>query len=729
MDHKDTVCNPRRLLGLAGFLGAVLLVYVGVLYNTQITHYDEYMAKSIRTIAKEERVEASRGIITDRNGKVLVSNRSTYNLTFDTSLLKDGQDANAAILRLVELCRSEGVDWTDNLPISREQPFTFAVDTLSDVQKSRFLTYLKNLTPAKKALGAYLLAHPDLVGESAQDDSADNGEDPAKAQETRANALVKKLETEDLTEALLTGADISADQLLSWMREDFGLADSFSLSEARLILGVQYELSIRKLINTTAYVLAEDISNRMISLINDGGYDGAKVTSSSAREYETDYAAHLLGYVGVIWPEEYQELKDKGYTANDQIGRSGVESAFESYLKGTDGYRVISTNNEGKITGEFWSKEPQPGNTVELTLDLDLQQTVEDALAETVSNMNAKDGITSRGAGAAVVGVGTGEVLALASYPTYQLSSFNKNYTALSSDPAKPLTNRATQGTYAPGSTFKPLTAIAALTEGVITPTQTIYSPRTWYYPGDRNSYANCWYPGVHGTINISQALTLSCNYFFAEMGYRLGLDRLNQYAKAFGLGEHTGIEIGDAAGTLAENKAGENQSPWAGFGQASYLFTPLQLSNYIATLVSGGKHYDAHLLKSAKDYTSGETVAVGAKEPRNVIEISNASLQAVKKGMYNYTQPGGMVYEYFKSCIVSAGAKTGTAQISKRVKNNGVFVCFAPYEDPEIAVAIVIEKAEAGAALASTAVKILNAYFSDEEIGTAIIGENTLLQ
>ena len=720
MDHKDT-CNHRRLFGLAGFLFVILLLYLGILYDTQVNDYDYYMAQSVRTIATEQRVEASRGIITDRNGQPLVSNRSTYDLTFDSSLLKAEDDENAAILRLVELCRDEGVDWVDNLPVSRDLPFMFTVDSLSSVQKGRFLAYLKDLEPAREALGKYLLQHPEIV------ETEETSIDPALSEEDRADALVDLLKTEHLTKALLMDADMSAPQLLTWMREDYDLSNDFSLQEARLVLGVQYELSIRKLVNTTAYVLAEDIDNALISLINDGDYAGAKISGSSAREYETDYAAHILGTVTTIWPEEYAELKNEGYTINDSIGRSGVESAFESYLKGTDGYRVVSTNSDGKITGEFWSKEPKPGNTVELTIDLDLQKAVEDALEEVVTSMNEKDGNTTRGAGAAVTKVGTGEVLALASYPTYNLSTFNADYNDLYNDPARPMNNRATMGAYAPGSTFKPLTAIASLMEGVVTPKEKINSPRTWYYPGDPNSYAKCWYAGNHGKINVSEAITVSCNYFFAEMGYRLGLDKLNEYALAFGLGESTGIEIGDRAGTLAENRVGENQAPWAAFGQSSYLFTPIQLSNYIATLVSGGKHCEAHLLKAVKTYDTAELVAEGNCEPRNVIEISNEALEAVKKGMQGLTT--GSLSAYFKDCVVTAGAKTGTAQVSKETENNGVFVCFAPYEDPEIAVALVIEEGGAGAVLASTAVKILNAYFSPDEIGTAVIGENQLLQ
>ena len=722
MDYKES--GNHRLYVLAGFLAVVLLIYLGVLYDIQINDHDYYLTKSVNTIAKKEKVEASRGIITDRSGRPLVSNRSTYSLTFDSSLLKDGEDQNDALLRLLELCREQGVDWVDNLPITRQAPFSFTVDTVSSTQKSRFLSYLKDLKPAREALTAYLLAHPEVVGDT------EEASDPGDAVSMDSAALLNALKAEHLTTRLLSDAGITVAKLAGWMRESFKVPAEYTQDEARLVLGVQYELAIRKLDVNEAYVLAEDISTEFISLINDGGYSGAKVTSSFVRKYETTYAAHILGTVGSLYKEDLENPLYADYPMNATVGKEGVELAFEQYLHGTDGTRIVSTNSEGKVTGVFYEKEPQPGNTVELTIDLELQKVVEDALEKTVSAMNEEDGNTARGAAAVVEAVGTGEILSIASYPTYDLSTYRQNYAALEADPSYPMLNRATQGGYAPGSTLKPLTAIAALEEGVIEPYQKLNSPVTWYYPGDPNSYAKCWYrSGSHGLINITQAITLSCNYFFAEMGYRLGLDTLNEYVRAFGLGEHTGIEIGDRTGNLTENKPGENLAPWAAFGQADYLFTPIQLANYIATLVSGGKRCDAHLMKAVKTYDNTEVVALGNTEPQTILDISAENLEAVKQGMLGYTQPGGMVYSYFKDCVVSAGAKTGTAQLGANVTNNGVFVCFAPYEDPEIVISIVIEQGGAGAALASTAVEILNAYFTPDEIGTTVIGENQLLQ
>lgn len=691
MERKDSQSNIR-LYVLGSLLALALVVYIGVLYDIQINQHDYYLARSIRTITQEETVEASRGVITDRSGREMVSSRFSYNLTFDSSALDEGEDENEAILRLVKLCQSQGVAWVDNLPITKTAPFSYTFTSLTELnetQRNRFTAFLRD----------------------------------------QLEVVPEDTTAEDITADYLSSLGLSAHALVERLRQEFKVPVTFSLNEARSVIGVQYELSIRKLMNTTAYAMVEDIDTQMISLLNDGDYAGAKITASSVREYNTTYAAHILGTVTPIWAEEYDALKEQGYSGNDRIGRSGVEAAFEQYLKGTDGKRIVSTNADGKITGEYYEKAPQPGNTVELTIDLSLQQAVESALAEAVADMNAEDGDETRGAGAAVIQVGTGEVLALASYPTYDPAAYNRDYNSLLANPANPLLNRATQGAYVPASTLKPLVAVAALETGATTPSEKIKDTGKWYYPGDPNSWLWCWNHSGHGWVNATTAITNSCNYYFATMGYRMGMDTLREYLTAFGLGQSTGIEIGDRAGTLPENPPGENQAPWAAFGQGNQLYTPLQLANYVATLVSGGKHCQPHLLKAVKSYDNTQILAVGDSTPTNVVEMKDSTLQAVKEGMLGYTQPGGQVYSYFKDCVVTAGAKTGTAQLGGGTTNNGVFVCFAPYDDPQIAVSIVIEHGNAGAALASTAVKILNAYFTADEIGTAIVGENQLLQ
>ena len=711
-----------RFRVMAAMALAVLAIYLVVLFNTQVVHHEEYLAKSIQTITRMENVEASRGIITDRSGRTLVTNQSTYSLTFDASLLKPGENQNDAILRLVTLCRDQGVAWEDNLPLSLDGAAHFTVDTLTDTQKSRFFSYLRDLKPTRELLAAYVRQHPELLKPPKEGETA---LDPAAAKDTE---LLKQTNSAALTNSLLLNAGVTPAKLFDWMREDMKLSDNYSDSDARLILGVRYELKLRKLgANNNAYVLAQNVDVAFCSLISDGQFQGAKIIRSSARQYATTYAAHILGTVGGI-SDYTDDLKERGYRMDDTIGLSGVEAAFEDYLRGADGKRMISVNSDGKVTGEYYSVEPRSGYTVELTVDLKLQQAVEDTLAVKVAQLNQKDHLDSRGAAAAVVKVGTGEILSLASYPTFDLSTWRQDYAELSSDPATPMLNRAASSAYAPGSTLKPATAVAALESGATTPSETLFDTGYWKYPSTTwNGGTWCWKHSGHGKVNATTAITNSCNYYFAEMGYRMGLDTLNEYYSALGLGEPTGIEIGEKTGRQATNEGGSNQAPWAAYGQADQLYTPLQLANYIATLVSGGQHCPAHLLKSVKSYDNSEIIATGDTTPLNTLNISDSTLQAVKKGMYGYTQPGGMVYSYFKDCIVSAGAKTGTAQLGGGLKNNGVFVAFAPYDDPEIAIALVLEKGDAGAALASTAVDIINAYF-DREDTASILPENQLI-
>ena len=718
MDRKES--QHFRLFLLGAFITAVMLLYMGVLYDVQVVHHEEYLASSQRSIARVETVTASRGIVTDRNGRTLVSNSSAYHLSFDKSLLKSGEDANQAILRLLELCESRNVTWTDTLPISHAAPYGYQFSAATDTQRTRFMKYLFSLEEAKTLLGDYLLAHLELLGDAAPAFT------PEMTESQRRTAALEALTAEQFTTSLLHSASLTPQLVLSLMRQAYDIDPAWSDADARRVIGVQYELTLRTQGTTnTAYVLAESIDTEFISILADGNFSGAKVSSSSVRQYETSHAAHILGTVSRIYAEDMELLADKGYDGEDWIGRSGVESAFEDYLRGTDGRRVVSTNADGKITGVYYSKEPQPGNTVELTIDLDFQAAAEQALAATVEKMNAEDGRNDRGAGAAVIKVGTGEVLALASYPTFDLSNYRANIAALNADPARPEFNRATQGTYAPGSTLKPLTAVAALETGVTTIAENLRDTGRWVYPGSPSDGAYCWFRAGHGKLGVTEAIRVSCNYYFAEMGYRLGMDTFVDYLKAFGLGESTGIEIGERIGTLPSNNAGENQAPWAAFGQANQLYSPLQLANYIATLVSGGKHCEAHLLKAVKTYDNAEIVALGETTPLNTVSISDSTLQAVKKGMYQLTTT--TLAGYFNACVVDAGAKTGTAQVFSNQTDNGVFVCFAPYEKPEIAVGIVIEKGGSGGALASTAVEILNAYFSADEIGVAVVGENQL--
>ena len=674
---KNPHPSRRRVYVLLGFFCAFLVLFFAVLYDAQVVHGSENRARSITSNTASETVTASRGIITDRNGKVLVSNRLAYTLVVDKSSFgKDEAALNDAIWQLIQLCQEQGVTWNDTLPMT--------------------------------------------TGSSPQ--------------------LTSKSLTESFRE-YLDGNKLPTDggsaEVLAAMRKLYKVDDSYTDAQARLIVGVRYELDGR-----SSYTFAEDVSTELLGRITDGKYRGVTIKTAAARVYNTKLAAHILGTVGAIWQEEWRSdestgyvgYADKGYNMNDLVGKDGVEKAFEEYLHGKDGKRLITTDENGKITGELYTREPQPGGTVALTIDIDLQQVVEDTLASTIQGMIDKDS-NERGGAAAVIQVGTGEVLAMASYPTYDLETFNQDYDELVKDERLPMFNRATQGVYAPGSTFKLCTSVAALEEGIITPSTIIEDKGIYTYYVDPQPMCWIWRQAhtTHGRINVSQAIVDSCNYFYYEVGRLTGIKKLDEYATAFGLGQSTGIEIGDVSGVLASPEWAEahdrewtdGQTITAAIGQSYNAFTPLQLANYVATLVSGGEHYAAHLLKSVKSYDNSRLIYNYDEKPLNNMNISDSTMAAVTKGMHDLTHDS--LTSAFSRCMVEAGAKTGSAQVGTDIAN-GVFVAYAPYDDPEIAVAIVVEKGGSGSLLANAAVDIINAWFSRGS-SSVTTGENTLLQ
>ncbi len=675
---KNPHPSRRRVYVLLGFFCAFLVLFFAVLYDAQVVHGSENRARSITSNTASETVTASRGIITDRNGKVLVSNRLAYTLVVDKSSFgKDEAALNDAIWQLIQLCQEQGVTWNDTLPMT----------TGSSPQLTS-----KSLT------------------ESFREYLGDN-----------------KLPT-----------DGGSAEVLAAMRKLYKVDDSYTDAQARLIVGVRYELDGR-----SSYTFAEDVSTELLGRITDGKYRGVTIKTAAARVYNTKLAAHILGTVGAIWQEEWRSdestgyvgYADKGYNMNDLVGKDGVEKAFEEYLHGKDGKRLITTDENGKITGELYTREPQPGGTVALTIDIDLQQVVEDTLASTIQGMIDKDS-NERGGAAAVIQVGTGEVLAMASYPTYDLETFNQDYDELVKDERLPMFNRATQGVYAPGSTFKLCTSVAALEEGIITPSTIIEDKGIYTYYVDPQPMCWIWRQAhtTHGRINVSQAIVDSCNYFYYEVGRLTGIKKLDEYATAFGLGQSTGIEIGDVSGVLASPEWAEahdrewtdGQTITAAIGQSYNLFTPLQLANYVATLVSGGEHYEAHLLKNVKSYDNSRVVDVYGKGPLNDLNISDSTMAAVTKGMHDLTYDS--LRSAFSRCVVEAGAKTGSAQVGTDIAN-GTFVAYAPYDDPEIAIAIVVEKGGSGSLLANAAVDIINAWFTRDGTGATAAGEDALMR
>lgn len=720
----------RRTLAVAAVLAVILAVFVGVLYNLQIVHVEDYRAMSVVKIDNRVTVEGARGELLDRYGRELVTNRAVYRITLNTRLMGDEAQRNPNLMELITICRDNGLSWSDSLPISTTAPFTYTTDTP--------LAYeLEGGGVAFTRLGRLLNALP--LGSTVKES--------LNLPDTRDIEAAK-----DLTEI---PAGPTAEELIAALRNYFEIDPAWSDEDARALIGVLYEVNLRTYeINQQEYIFAQDVDIDVISAIKEWGLTGVSVDATTVREYQTSAAAHLLGRVGTIQNWDY--YKELGYNMNDKVGIDGVESAFESYLRGESGTLVQELDTSGRVISEYWytnsktgeTDEPEPGDNVMLTLDLRLQEKVEEILANTIENLDSED---TEGGAVVVESVKDGEILAMASYPTFDLANVYSNstlYNEVKDNPLRPFTNRATQEFYYPGSTFKPLVAIAALEEGLTTPTEEIEDtgslelPEEEHYPyGD--FHPQCWiyrqYGGNHGWENLAEALRDSCNIYFYTLGHRLGIDKIDEYAAAFGLGEPTGIEVPEVKGWVAGPATSEalNQTWYGGnllnaaIGQDNTQVTPLQLANYIVTLLNGGDHLVPHLLKTVKSSDYAETVYEQEREVRNSLNLDPANVEAVKQGMWAVANdPESTVDQYLSNLAVEVGAKTGSAQVgSAELEADAIFTLFAPYDDPEIVISIVVEGGASGGNLAQAAGQIVNYYFSAEHTVESVDAENTLLR
>ena len=723
--------NIRTLI-IASLLALLLVGFILVLYNLQIVKGDEYRAASTVKIANTVTVEAARGELLDRYGRSLVSNRATYEITLNSSLMGAEAERNANLLELITICRDNGLSWSDSLPISTTAPFTYTTDTP--------LAYeLEGGGVAFTRLGRLLNALP--LGSTVKES--------LNLPDTRDIEAAK-----DLTEI---PAGPTAEELIAALRNYFEIDPAWSDEDARALIGVLYEVNLRTYeINQQEYIFAQDVDIDVISAIKERGLTGVSVDATTVREYQTSAAAHLLGRVGSIQNSTWDYYRELGYSMNDKVGIDGAESAFESYLRGESGTLVQELDTSGRVISEYWytssktgeTDEPQPGDNVMLTLDLRLQEKVEEILANTIENLDSED---TRGGAVVVESVEDGEILAMASYPTYDLATIYSDtalYNQLANDTVlTPLVNRATNGRYSPGSTFKPLVAIAALQEGLVTPEEKILDtgylqlPEEDHYPyGDW--HPQCWYyrqnRGTHGRENLADALRDSCNIYFFTIGHRLGINRVEQYAYDFGLGQTTGLELGEAKGWVAGPETSEALGmEWYGgnllnavIGQDNNMVTPIQLTNYISTLVNGGKHYATHLLKTVKSSDYSSTVYEYEPELLNTLDLDPENVEAVKLGMWEVANdPKSSSSAYFKDLPVEVGAKTGSAQVASNVEANALFVCFAPYDDPQIAISMVVERGASGGNLAQATAEIVDYYFSAENTTESVGTENTLLR
>lgn len=696
--------KPSRLLAMAIILVLLLTVYLVFLYDLQIIQGEEYYNRSNELSTETSTVTATRGNIFDRYGRLMVGNTECYNLKIDTDKLFANEDPNAVILELVELVESFGDSYTDDLPISMEPPFEYLED-MTEIQRTM--------------LDAYYVR-----------------------QELDPNS--------------------SAVELMSYMRTRYEIDNSYTAEEMRIIAGVRYSINVRYAVNTADYVFVEDASMKLISSIMEQKLVGIDVERAYVRKYSTEYAAHILGYTGLMTQEEYERYSLLDYANDAMVGKDGIEYAFESYLHGKDGEVIETKNAAGTVLSTVYTKEPEPGNHIYLTIDSVLQEQTERILASGVEALKrtqeqAKAEAAARGepvdpefkdemtgAAAVVVDVRTGEPLAMASWPTYDVSTVIENYQELMETPNAPLFNRALLGTYAPGSTFKPCTAIAALTQGIINTEYKVkcegvftkyaadgYAPECWI-----------WAEGyTHDEETVTYAIRDSCNYFFYTIANELGVDTMGEFAHNFSLGVSTGIELVEATGNMSNraNHADYAGTEWrigdtlqAGIGQADSIFTPLQMAEYCATVANGGTRYSASILKSIRSYDYSEKLYEREPEILSTVESADYNWAAVHEGMYEVLHDwanNSKNVEHWVDCEWEVAGKTGTAQKGENIQNDGLFMCYAPYDDPEVAIFVVVERGGAGANVQFIARNIMDAYITIRGYSDTSEEEMTLLK
>lgn len=733
--------NKNQLLRRLLVMGCLLLLCAGTagaqLIRLQMVDGEDYVKRAAVYLTTTSTVSAARGELLDRYGRAMVTNKTAFSLV----LVHSAWETEGQYERLLDLAarvRADGGTLCDTLPISTSVPYTYTA-AAGDSKMTSLSTYLKD---SRNTLGLTALQQAVTDAQTRQQERPRH--------DANGNVI-------DEVDALDATQYVSADEFIRVMRgyleRSKGLPAGLNEADARTLIGLYYSMRQIGFGTRVNFTMAEDISIDLIAYIKEHHqqYRGVEVDTEAVRRYDTQLAAHLLGTVGPMYYEEWYEnknggpYKDKsGYNQNDSIGKSGLESALEDYLHGTAGSRTVDTTLGGKTVSEQTTGyAPEPGDNVITTIDLDLQQVAEQSLAENMAQYR-------RGAAAVALAVNSGEVLAMASYPTYDLENYydEDEVNARLNDSRSPEYNRATQGVYPPGSTFKVLTAIAALEEGVINAGTTYKCEGTFEYGGQTFRCNNHAQPM---TLDVTQAIKYSCNVFFYNVGKELQGERMEKWCDRFGLGRVTGIEVGESAGhaagpsyrklmieadpALREWQGGDDVN--AAIGQSDNGFTPLQMANYVAAVVNGGTLYKPTLVRNIKSYDYGSVVRSEQPEVIGTIEFSDATRRLVMTGMGEVTAEGGTAATVFADYPVKVGGKTGTAEMFESDKNgvvtkynNGLFVAFAPFDDPQIVVCVVGEGAEHGSSVAPVVRDIFDAYFKaepDDNVKT-VQQENTLV-
>ena len=699
-----------------GLFTLIMVLYAMRLFKLQIIDTDGN-TDNTTLYSTVTTVRAARGDILDRNGKVLVGNRASYDLVFNHFVIKSADNRNEYLYTLLKKCEELGVSHQDHLPITASRPFEYTLSQYSTAWQRYFQNYM-----------------------------VDRSWDP----------------------------DITAPLLIQKMREIYKIPETWTEEEARAVIGLRYEFDLRGVTNLPSYVFISDVNSENLAAILELNTPGLMVESSTVREYHTQYAAHILGYMGGMDDKDWAKYKEEGYAMDAMIGQSGFEEAFEEYLHGIDGQRLDKVTKEGTIVSQQYitGKEPIAGNNVETTIDINIQKIAEDALAERMkeitdpqinTEVGEHTGLDAQGAAVIVMKVKTGEILACASYPTFNLATMNEDWEEITKDDLNPFFNRAFGATYAPGSTYKMCTLVAAMENtdkngNVIYQAGEIIKDTGYFDHGDgfEGFHPTCLYysstkgMATHGDLIAQDALKVSCNLFFYELGYRMTIEMMDETAKAMGLGEPTGIELVEKVGWRANRESKKKSytgvdAAWNGgdrvlcaIGQSENRFTPLQLAVYVSTLANQGTRYKATFLNRVTSSDYRTLVYSNSPEIVSEMKISDTTYATYVDGMRRVvTMPGGTATKWFGGVKdedntqwpskITVCAKTGTAQHSSGGSDHGAFVCFAPMEDPEIAIAVFGEKTAHGSSMAAVAEPILKAYFEAVDASEVYTYENRL--
>ncbi len=675
-DERKAVVNRMRLL--IAVAAVLISLYVLRLIFLQLVNGDSFKSRATNTTDYNFTVTAARGDIVDSEGKRIAASTTSYNVVLSKLLMGD-EDLDGMLQRIVEMLQASGESWNDSL----------------------------------------LIGEPDAAGHYEFTAAADSASD----QKALAN----------MKEGLGLQQYATADDVMEKLVEDYKL-EGWSLHWQRVLAGIHYEMQQQAFSNVNNFVMAENVSDVTVATIKEHSLSlpGVEIVETSTRSYEQGTTLpHVLGRVGKITAEKWKitdengqttyPLRDKGYNMNDVIGISGLESAYEDELRGKDGVETITRNSDGVIVSTALTTVPEPGHTVQLTVNSDFQKAVDQALAQNIDRISqtyGTDGARANAGAVVVLDIKDGSVLASANYPSFDQNLYATQYSAYSADEGMPLFNRALQGLYTPGSTYKPSVAIAALDSGVINRNSTVYCNGVYNYFQDY--HPKCTRHGHSGNIDVITAIKWSCNIFFYDVGRRVTSDVYDAYAYKLGLGQRTGVEVSEALGRLTtkhDSNYTASLEVQAAIGQGNTVVTPVQLATYAATIANRGTRYRTHFVKAILDTNTGAVLSTTQPEVMDVIEDRGDTFDLVQQGMIGVAQtiPALASYPYTIAC------KTGSPQRSesyyagstRKHYTNATMIAYGPVEDPQIAIGIVVEYGGAGARTGQLVADIFNAYFA----------------